>query len=239
VSLKLEFVNITQLSEAEIIQMGRVRFRNMPPIVKRSMEADIELFRASLRNFLVAGLARSGDGEIEGFLLFSSRLREWRGRYWVWLHGEDASMDAHFRGARILDAMAFRATVRERLRHPLLPIYGLSMIFPSGYMKIRALGPAYAWGQRGLPEWHAGLLDYMAPEIAEHRPLCRQEHIVQLSVTSESEPPQRFRDPRRRLWLEEYEALAPRWREGRVPIVLYPISVQALLLAAIRHKLSI
>ena len=237
-SLRLEFVPITRLSENEIVQMGRLRYRNMPPLRNRSLERDTEQFRSSLRDFLVAGLARSKDGDIEGFLLFSSRLREWKGRFWLWLHGEDATMDAHHRGARILDEMAFRIALTSRLRHPLTPIFGISMIFPPAYLKIRACGPAYAWGQPDLPEWHRGLLDYMIPEVVENRPVCYEERIVQLSVTSESEPPPRFRDPRRRLWMQEYEKLAPAWREGRVPIILYPISVRAMTTAALRARLN-
>ncbi len=236
--LKLEFVPITRLTEADIRQMGAVRYQSMPPLVNRTLEEDTELLRTSLRSFLVAGLVRSQGGEIEGFLLFSTRLREWEGRYWLWLHGEDATMDSRYRGARILDEMAFRVALTSRLRHPLLPIFGISMVFPAGYLKIRACGPAYAWGQPNLPAWHAGLLEYMAPEVDENRPLCTQERVVQLSVTSESQAPRRFRDPRRELWLEEYERLAPRWREGRVPIVLYPISVTAMAGAALRHQLT-
>lgn len=216
--------------------MGAVRFGNMPPLVIRTLEEDTEQLRSSLRSFLVAGLTRSKGGDIEGFLLFGLRLREWEGRYWLWLHGEDATLTARYRGARILDQMAFRMALSSRLRHPFLPIFGVSMVFPPAYLKIRACGPAYAWGQADIPDWQAGLLEYMAPEVADGRPLCQQGKVVQLSVTSESEAPKQFRDPRRRLWLEEYEGLAPRWREGKVPIVLYPISVTAMAKATLRHK---
>lgn len=234
----VDLVPISLLSEHDVRRMGEIRYQSLPSLAGRSLEQDQESFRRSLRSFLMAAVVRSDGGRVEGFTLVGTHLREWRGRQWMWLHAEDAALDARFRGAHALERMAFRVTAATRIRHPFLPVYGLSLLFPASYLKLRAHGPAWAWGQPGIPEWEAGALEHTLPDLVEDRPVCRERHVVQVSVTTASAAPTRFRTRQHRAWFADYERLAPEWREGRIPVVMYPVSLRSTVGMALRRVLE-
>lgn len=227
--MRVKFVPITLLTEGQVRRMGDLRYLSLPTLSGRSAEDDLVRFQRILRDYLFAGLVLDAQGEIGGFLLFGTHLREWKGRHWLWVHAEDAAFDPRFRGGHALERMALRVTLGTRLRNPMIPMYGLTPLFPPSYLKVRGLGPAWAWGDPAVPEWQRGLLDYMAEEIATDHVLDRERHVVQLHVTSGSRVPVLFRSRAHRDWFSEYERFAPEWREGRVPIFLYPFSLLAIL----------
>lgn len=233
----LRFVPVSTLSDNAIARMDDIRFHALPSLVGRSEADDLIRFRRILRDYHYVGLVLDEHEEIEGFLLFALLVREFAGRHFLWAHLEDAAIEPAFRGKHLTEKIAIRILANARLHHPIMPMYMLSLLFPPTYIEARTHGETHVWGDPRNPSWEAGLLDYMAEQVAGDHPIDRQRHTVQLYVTSGSDAPPKFRFPRHRAWFEEYERAAPRWREGHVPVVLCRISILNILRAGMRQMM--
>jgi hypothetical protein len=218
------FVPVPELDEATVARLEDIRYASLLTLVGRSKDVDLERYRGIIHTFDIACLFRDENGETEGGLLVSRKRREAEGRQFIWLQVEQIYLDAGFRGLHVFVDAWVKLTLPTRLRRPFVPVFFCSPVFPPSWLDMSdRFSAAVLWGEERMSPWQEGALEAILPEVAGPHEVLRDQKLVQLAVTSGSQVPPRFHHAGHRRAFERYEARAPEWREGRVPIFIGPV----------------
>jgi hypothetical protein len=218
------FVPVPELDEATLARLEDVRYASMPSLVGRSKDVDFERYRKIVHTFDTACVFKDENGETEGGLLISRKQREAQGRRFVWEQIEQIYLDPGFRGLHVFVDAWVRFTLPARLRYPLRPVVFCVPVFPASWLDMSdRLPAAVLWGEERTSAWQESVIEALLPEVAGPHEVLRQQKVLHLAVTSGSQAPPHFHHAGHRRAFERYEARAPEWREGRVPILFGPV----------------
>lgn len=219
--LQPRFVPVADLDDETLQRLEAIRYRAMRSLVGRSEEADLERYRAVIHEYQTACLFIDEKGGVEGSLLINFRPHEVQGRSFMWVQTEQGYIEAEYRGLHAIVDAWVRFMVPLQVRHPRLPVYYLAPLFPPSWLDVTdQLAGAMLWGEDGLPAWEQAVVEYLLPELAGDHEILREQRLIQLAVASDTHAPPKFHSQDHRVAFERYEARAPEWRKGRVPVFI-------------------
>jgi hypothetical protein len=218
------FIPVPKLDEATLARLEAVRYASMPSLVGRSREVDFERYRKIVSTFDTCCVFKDENDKTEGGLVISRKQREAGGRRFVWEQIEQLYLDPEFRGLHVFIDAWVRFTLRARLRYPSRPVVFCVPVFPGSWLDLSdRLSAAVLWGEERTSPWQESVIEALLPEVAGSHEVLRESKVLQLAVTSGSKAPPHFHHAGHRRAFERYEARAPEWREGRVPILMAPV----------------